>query len=180
VKKPKDKTGLKTAMYDTNQIRPIATGLMPSSGLCREISLRAASGRYRKRYDLGVICRTELDRQTHFPALTFSTGGTGATGAAGARPVWPVRTGALCRLRSCPGRPTKRQAPRWEPTQSRWPSTAPAWWTVNWLSANVTKVQASDGAVLGTFPVGRYPRGMAFDGFRIWVANFGTNTVSKI
>jgi hypothetical protein len=35
------------------------TGLMPSAGLCRGISLRPASGRYWKGSDLGIIRRTD-------------------------------------------------------------------------------------------------------------------------
>jgi DNA-binding beta-propeller fold protein YncE len=43
----------------------------------------------------------------------------------------------------------------------------------------VTKLRASDGANLGTFPVGAVPTGVAFDGANIWVANYGSDTVSK-
>jgi DNA-binding beta-propeller fold protein YncE len=43
----------------------------------------------------------------------------------------------------------------------------------------VTKLRASDGANLGTFPVGTEPYGVAFDGANIWVANSISNTVSK-
>ncbi len=47
------------------------------------------------------------------------------------------------------------------------------------LSPDVTKLRASDGANLGTFPVGTRPLGVAFDGANIWVANSGSSTVSK-
>jgi hypothetical protein len=43
----------------------------------------------------------------------------------------------------------------------------------------VSKLRASDGALLGTFAVGTNPSALAFDGANIWVANFG-NTVSKL
>jgi DNA-binding beta-propeller fold protein YncE len=44
----------------------------------------------------------------------------------------------------------------------------------------VTKLRASDGTVLGTFAVGSFPVGVAFDGANIWVASSGRNTVSKL
>ncbi len=44
---------------------------------------------------------------------------------------------------------------------------APDWTQVS----SVTKVRASDGAVLGTYPVGVYPTGIAFDGADVWVAS---------
>src|SRR5205823_10973953 len=44
-------------------------------------------------------------------------------------------------------------------------------WVVNKIDSSVTKLRASDGAVLGTFPVGSEPRGVAFDGANIWVTN---------
>ncbi len=53
-------------------------------------------------------------------------------------------------------------------------------WVANAASNNVTKLRASDGALLGTFAVGTAPRGVAFDGGSIWVANFGSNTVTKL
>jgi DNA-binding beta-propeller fold protein YncE len=43
----------------------------------------------------------------------------------------------------------------------------------------VTKLRASDGVVLGTFPVGNAPAGIAFDGANIWVANL-SNSVTKL
>lgn len=52
-------------------------------------------------------------------------------------------------------------------------------WVANNGSNNVTKLRASDGAVLGTFAVGTSPLGIAFDGANIWVTNAGSNTVSK-
>jgi DNA-binding beta-propeller fold protein YncE len=47
-------------------------------------------------------------------------------------------------------------------------------------SDNVTKLRASDGKLLGTFNVGTYPEGVAFDGANIWVANFGSSNVTKL
>jgi hypothetical protein len=45
---------------------------------------------------------------------------------------------------------------RWITNQGEGPNTA-------------TKLRTSDGAVLGTFPVGKNPVGVAFDGFSVWV-----------
>src|SRR5690348_737056 len=53
-------------------------------------------------------------------------------------------------------------------------------WVANLFSNNVTKLRASDGAVLGTFAVGTRPIGLAFDGANIWVANQSDNTVTKL
>jgi len=57
-------------------------------------------------------------------------------------------------------------------------------WVANQSSNNVTKLRASDGAVLGTFAAGAGARGIAFDGASIWVANgldvMGGDTVSKL
>ena len=44
----------------------------------------------------------------------------------------------------------------------------------------MTKLRASDGANLGTFPVGLFLQGLAFDGANIWVASFGDNSVVKL
>jgi DNA-binding beta-propeller fold protein YncE len=43
-------------------------------------------------------------------------------------------------------------------------------WVSNWLDGTVTKLRASDGVVLGTFPLAG-PRGIAFDGTHIWVTS---------
>ncbi len=53
-------------------------------------------------------------------------------------------------------------------------------WVTNNISNNVSKLRASDGAVLGNFGVGNSPQGVAFDGANIWVANILSNTVSKL
>jgi outer membrane protein assembly factor BamB len=44
--------------------------------------------------------------------------------------------------------------------------------------SSLTKLRASDGALLGTFPMDG-PRGLAFDGQSIWVANNSDQTVTK-
>ena len=44
-------------------------------------------------------------------------------------------------------------------------------WVANAGSNYVTKLRASDGAVLGTFTVGSVPTGVAFDGANIWVTS---------
>ena len=44
-------------------------------------------------------------------------------------------------------------------------------WVTNSDSDSVTKLRASDGAVLGNFKVGKAPDGVAFDGTNIWVTN---------
>src|ERR1700674_4395343 len=43
-------------------------------------------------------------------------------------------------------------------------------WTAN-SEGTVTKLRASDGKTLGTFPAGNGPTGIAFDGAHMWVAN---------
>jgi len=53
-------------------------------------------------------------------------------------------------------------------------------WAANGFSASVTKLRASDGAVVGTFPCGNLPWGIAFDGTNIWVANLIDDTVTKL
>jgi len=57
-------------------------------------------------------------------------------------------------------------------------------WVTNQFSDSVTKLRASDGAVLGTYAVGKDPFGVALaitpTGLNVWVANFGSNTVSKL
>ena len=52
-------------------------------------------------------------------------------------------------------------------------------WVTNYASNTVTKLNSIDGAVQGTFAVGSGPRGVAFDGSNIWVANTVSNTLSK-
>jgi DNA-binding beta-propeller fold protein YncE len=47
-------------------------------------------------------------------------------------------------------------------------------------SHTVTKLRARDGKTLATIQVGLTPRGMAFDGKNIWVANSGSDSVMRI
>jgi DNA-binding beta-propeller fold protein YncE len=49
----------------------------------------------------------------------------------------------------------------------------------NFDGNSVTKLQASDGSLMGTYTVGVNPYGIAFDGTHIWTANESSNTVSK-
>jgi len=42
------------------------------------------------------------------------------------------------------------------------------------------KLKASDGSLVGTYSVGSYPIGIAFDGANIWVANNGSDNVTKL
>ncbi len=44
----------------------------------------------------------------------------------------------------------------------------------------VTELRASDGAPLGTFPVGGSPAAITFDGANIWTADAGTATATKL
>ena len=53
-------------------------------------------------------------------------------------------------------------------------------WVTNENDDTVTKLRASDGVHLGTFPVGDVPVGVAFDGANIWVANFRDDNVTRI
>jgi uncharacterized protein (TIGR03437 family) len=53
-------------------------------------------------------------------------------------------------------------------------------WVTNYQNRSVTKLLASSGAVVGTYPVGVYPDGIAFDGANIWVANQNDGTVTKL
>ena len=53
-------------------------------------------------------------------------------------------------------------------------------WVANGGSNTVTKLRASDGAVLETFTVGTLPLQVAFDGANIWVTNGRSASVSKL
>jgi len=53
-------------------------------------------------------------------------------------------------------------------------------WVANSGNDSVTKIRASDGAVLGTFAVGASPQGLMFDGSNIWVANGNGNSVTRL
>ncbi len=53
-------------------------------------------------------------------------------------------------------------------------------WVTNTDTDNVTKIRASDNAILGTYAVGDGPTGIAFDGTHVWVANNHSGTVTKL
>src|SRR5215813_7934000 len=53
-------------------------------------------------------------------------------------------------------------------------------WIANLNDNTVTKLRASDGALMGTFSVGRRPDGLAYDGANMWVANRDDSTVAKL
>ncbi|MFN2502599.1 MAG: YncE family protein [Pyrinomonadaceae bacterium] len=42
------------------------------------------------------------------------------------------------------------------------------------------KIRTIDGAVIGTYPTGSYPRIATFDGANIWIANELSGTVTKL
>jgi hypothetical protein len=48
------------------------------------------------------------------------------------------------------------------------------------LGTTVTKLQANNGAILGTYTVGVAPTAIAFDGANIWVGNGAGSTVTKL
>src|SRR5438270_11655386 len=52
-------------------------------------------------------------------------------------------------------------------------------WASSALTGEVKKLRPRDGAVLGIFPVGHLPHGLAFDGTNVWVANTDSDTVLK-
>lgn len=51
---------------------------------------------------------------------------------------------------------------------------------VGTIGGNITKLRASDGTILGTFPGGTTIRGIAFDGANIWVTNNSAGTVTRL
>jgi hypothetical protein len=53
-------------------------------------------------------------------------------------------------------------------------------WVASQNSHTVTEVRASDGKVLGMFPLSGNPWGVAFDGANIWVSNFMGGNVWKL
>ena len=52
-------------------------------------------------------------------------------------------------------------------------------WVANYGSNGVTKLRASDGANLGTYPAGS-PADICFDGTNVWVTDYFSNTVTKL
>src|SRR5438105_1906987 len=55
----------------------------------------------------------------------------------------------------------------WALVLNTWLLTEPT--VANVQSKDLTKLRASDGSVLGTFALGNFPSGLAFDGANIWV-----------
>lgn len=55
-------------------------------------------------------------------------------------------------------------------------------WVTSYSSSSdtVTKLNASDGAVLGFYTVGTQPDSIAFDGANVWVANWNSNNVTEL
>jgi DNA-binding beta-propeller fold protein YncE len=53
-------------------------------------------------------------------------------------------------------------------------------WITNSHSNTVTKLRASDGSTLGTFPVGLTPSGIVFDGQSMWITNYRSSTIMKM
>ena len=53
-------------------------------------------------------------------------------------------------------------------------------WVANNPVRSLTKLRASDGAKLGTFPTPDFATALAFDGANIWVANPHQHSVSKL
>jgi hypothetical protein len=53
-------------------------------------------------------------------------------------------------------------------------------WVANTFVGSVSKLRASDGANLGTFPVGGNPNSVAFDGANVWVTNNAGGSVTKL
>lgn len=48
-----------------------------------------------------------------------------------------------------------------------------------WRSNPLSKLRASDGTLVGTFPTGPSPVGLAFDRANMWVTNSGNSSVMK-
>ena len=54
-------------------------------------------------------------------------------------------------------------------------------WVANAYDDTVTKLRASDGALLGTFAVGDFPTDVLFDGANIWVISSTLDgTIAKL
>jgi hypothetical protein len=53
-------------------------------------------------------------------------------------------------------------------------------WAVEDINNSVAKVRASDGVLLGNFPIANVPYGVAFDGTNVWVTNLYGGTVTKL
>ena len=53
-------------------------------------------------------------------------------------------------------------------------------WVASLNQYAVTKLRASDGAALGSYPVGGGTVGIAFDGANIWTVNSWDGTITKL
>src|SRR5437016_4766660 len=53
-------------------------------------------------------------------------------------------------------------------------------WISNFTTADVIKMRPRDGTILGSYPAGSGPSGIAYDGTNIWVADNAPNTVTKL
>jgi DNA-binding beta-propeller fold protein YncE len=53
-------------------------------------------------------------------------------------------------------------------------------WVCNAYSNTVSRLRASNVALMGTFSTGKSPRAAAFDGSKIWIANSSQNTLTII
>jgi YVTN family beta-propeller protein len=110
-----------------------------------------------------------------------SVGPTGATGPAGSPglpgPVGP-NTKAIALLKWYAANPANSFDVGFNPIRVSFDGANV--WVANYSGNSITKLQANDGTVLGTFTIAS-PAGMAFDGANIWVANsLLGGTVSKM
>ncbi|HEX4845891.1 MAG TPA: hypothetical protein VFV26_06690 [Geothrix sp.] len=113
---------------------------------------------------------------------TGAAGPAGATGAAGpqgpAGPTLNLQKIALLKWYSASRINATFAAPI-APYQMCYDG-ANLWVTSDSSTRAVTKLNASSGAQVGTYPVGGGPSGVAFDGAHVWIANSSDNTVSKL
>ena len=88
-----------------------------------------------------------------------------------------------------PGQITRIRASDGSPVSTISPVASSHWgmafdganvWVTNTDTDNVTKIRASDNAILGNYAVGDGPTGIAFDGTYMWVANYNSGTVTKL
>jgi len=110
------------------------------------------------------------------PGSAGIAGPTGPPGPAGPNP------GAIALLRWYPANLTTRFSAGEGPWGAA--SDGANMWVTNHggshSGATVTKLRASDGALLGTFTVGITPSAITFDGANIWVTNTGSQTITKL
>ena len=59
-------------------------------------------------------------------------------------------------------------------------SPVTALWVADETGGDVFKVSIGDGHKIGTFGIGGWPVGMAFDGANTWVTQSGADGVSKL